>query len=67
MGIYYNGIGVTLRTHKEEAAHYQAGEGRIVVGKTNVYTQERYTSQQVDELLFFNQTVSASDLFTFYN
>ena len=39
-------------------APYPAGDGRIVVGRRFTNDDNHYTTVMVDELLFFNQTLS---------
>ena len=41
---------------------YSAGDGRIVVGRYYTNQDRYYASVQVDELLFFNQTLTAAEI-----
>ena len=64
--IYYNGTEVARDTTKATRS-FSAGDGRIVVGRFNTDRDNNYASLQVDELIFFNQKVSAYELFSTYN
>ena len=44
-----------------------AGDGRIVVGRIYTDKDERYTSLQLDELIFFNKALSTTDITAMYN
>ena len=41
---------------------FQSGEGKIVVGRKFVDDDDNYASVAVDELLFFNETLSDQDI-----
>ena len=43
------------------------GDGRIVVGRYLADRDENYTSVQVDELLFFNASLTNNDVQLIYN
>ena len=64
--IYYDGTAMASDTTLDLESQL-AGDGRVVVGRAYTDQYQRYASVQVDELMFFNQTVSASELFAFYN
>ena len=44
-----------------------AGTGDVVLGRRFTDDDNYYTSAQVDELMFFNRNLSASDVEAFYN
>ena len=44
-----------------------AGTGDVVLGRRFTNDDNYYTSAQVDELMFFNRNLSASEMETFYN
>ena len=64
--IFYDGTEVASDTTKDGGS-FPAGDGRIVVGRFFTDTDEKYTSMQVDELLLFNQALSATDIALLYN
>ena len=66
IGIYYNGQEVTSSTTKEEGV-YPAGDGRTVVGRRYTDQDRGYTSMQIDELIFFNKALRATDIKLLYN
>ena len=55
--IYYDGEEVASRTTKSSNS-YSPGDGKIVVGRFYTNLNGLYASVQVDELIFFNQTLS---------
>ena len=59
--LHLNGAEVGSDTTKA-AASPSAGNGRIVVGRLYTNSDEHYANVQVDELIFFNQTLSPSDI-----
>ena len=63
---YYNGSEVASETTKSEDT-VPAGDGRIVIGRVFTYSDERYTSMQIDELIFFNKALSTTDITAMYN
>ena len=64
--IYYDGVEVASNTIKS-AQSLSAGDGRIVVGRFYPDKDERYTSMQIDELIFFNTVLSTNDIKLLYN
>ena len=59
--IFYDGTEVVSDTTKDGGS-FPAGDGRIVLGRFFTDTDEKYTSMQVDELLLFNEALSATDI-----
>ena len=59
--VYYNGQGVVSDTDKD-GGPYPAGDGRIVVGRFFTDKDIGYASMQIDELIFFNKTLSTTDI-----
>ena len=59
--IYFDG---TVRTFGRvmTASEVSAGDGRIVMGRHYTDLDQNYASVQVDELIFFNQALSPSDV-----
>ena len=64
--IYYNGKEERCDTIKH-AAPYSTDDGRIVVGRYWVDRDERYSSVQVDELIYFNEPLTDTDVQSIYN
>ena len=46
---------------------YSTGDGRVVVGRHHPDRHQQNPSVQLDELLFFNQTLSPADVITLNN
>ena len=44
-----------------------AGGGRIVAGREYTDSDERYASVQVDELIYFNASLTSDDVQSVYN
>ena len=65
--IYYNGMEVTSDTIKSSAGPYSTGDGRIVVGRRLTNLDENYASVQVDELIYFNASLTSDDVQSIYN
>ena len=63
---YYDGREVARDT-KESTKDYSAGDGRIVVGRLYTNSDEKYASVMVDELMFFNQSLSDVEIEMIYN
>ena len=61
--IFYNGEEVASDMSKNPPSH-SPGDGRIVVGRflTDRDQDQDYASVQVDEMLFFNQALSTTDI-----
>ena len=51
--IFYDGVEVASDTTNITTTH-SAGDGRIVVGRGYTDNDERYSSVQIDELIFFS-------------
>ena len=64
--IFNDGVNVTSDTTKGGAL-LSAGDGRIVVGRTYTNRDEEYASVRMDKLLFFNQTLSTTDIIALNN
>ena len=66
--LYKDGTLVDLDSFKS-AYMYTTGDGRVVVGKNYIDTDDAYTSVEIDELIFFNQALlddNAKDLYSLY-
>ena len=63
---FVNGKEVASDTTKT-ALSYPPGEGKIVVGRHFTDQDRLHMSMMVDELLFFNQTLSTTDIKLLYN
>ena len=61
--IYYDGVEVDSDT-VQDVQSCSAGDGRIVVGRQFTDRDRDYASVMVDELLFFNQTLTAEEIST---
>ena len=64
--VYHNNKLVGPRTNyypKESSS----GNSQVVLGRQFTDDDNSYTSVQVDELMFFNRNLSASDIEAFYN
>ena len=59
--IYENGI-QTGSDDTQSAHAYQPGEGRVVIGRQYTDVDAAYASVDIDELLFFNETLSDQDI-----
>ena len=64
--IYYNGQEVKRDTTKTSNFH-TAGDGRIVVGRYRTDLDRDYASFMVDELIYFNVSLTSDDLQLIYN
>ena len=58
---YYNGREVECDTTKT-ARNVSAGDGRIVIGRRWTDKTGNYASVKVDELFFFNQTLTMDEI-----
>ena len=65
--IYYNGNQVASQTTRYTYLQHPAGEGRIVIGRAFPDQDRDYASLQVDELIFFNQSLSDNEIKQIYN
>ena len=54
---YFDGVEVANGTSKDSATIF-AGDGRVILGKQGITAEGTYASVDVDELLFFNETLS---------
>ena len=43
------------------------GDGRVVIGRRYTYSDERYANVEVDELTFWNQTLTLQEIQAIYN
>ena len=59
--IYYNGTEVSTDPTKSSASR-SPGDGRIVVGRFATDLDRHYATVMVDELLFFNQTLTSAEI-----
>ena len=64
--IYYDGEEVASGTTKSSSS-YSAGDGKITVGRYYTNVNTLYASVQVDELVFFNQTLSNDNINLLYS
>ena len=63
---YVNGVEVASDTTKTNASH-SAGDGRIVVGRFKTDTDLSYASVHVDELIYFEASLTNDDVQSIYN
>ena len=63
--IYFDEVEVASDTTKDRRP-YSIGDGRIVVGRQYTDRDAMYMSVQVDELIFFNQSLSNTDINALY-
>ena len=66
ISLYYNGQEVVSDTNKHGGPS-STGDGRIVVGKRYKNLDDVFGSFQVDELIFFNETLSSDNINALYN
>ena len=64
--LYYNGAEVKGST-TNGGGSFSAGDGRIVVGRFHTDEDERYSSVELDELIFFNRALSKDEIATMHN
>ena len=64
--IYYDGAEVRSDTTKS-AYSYSTGDGRIVVGREYNNQNNRYASVEVDELIYFNASLTSDEAQSIYN
>ena len=64
--MYIDGSDVGNYTSKS-GGPFSAGDSRIVVGKTYTRLNGQHTSVQLDELIFFNQTLTNTEVQSIYN
>ena len=60
--VYNDGEQVGGTITEDDSTHTE-GDGRIVFGRFYTGVDQSYASVQMDELLFFNHTLSASEIF----
>ena len=57
-----------VKTTKNDPSYTpSSGDGRIVVGRTLTNSYERYTSIQIDELIYFNQGLTTEEIIQLHN
>ena len=59
--MYYDSEKVASTTTKYSGTN-PPGDSRIVVGRRHADADQNYISAQVDELIFFNKTLSSTDI-----
>ena len=64
--MYHNGEQVASDTGKTGITN-SAGDGRIVVGRYYTNADRDYATVQVDELIFFNQSLSVDEIRMLYD
>ena len=64
--VYYDGTEVASVTTKYEV-QYSAGDGRIIVGRCYIDDDSQYASMQFDEMIFFNEALSTTDIKLLYS
>ena len=64
--MYYDSEKVASTTTKYSGTN-PPGDSRIVVGRRHADTDQNYISAKVDELIFFNKTLSSTDIKLLYN
>ena len=64
--IYYDGAEVARDTEKDVWSH-PAADGRIVVRRWYIDNDSDYSSVQVDELIYFNASLTSADVQSIYN
>ena len=62
--IYINGEEVATSATKTRRSSSSAGDGGIVVGRYYTDQDWRYATMQIDELVYFNQTLSEQGINT---
>ena len=63
---YNDGAEVESDTTKNQQS-FSPGDGRIVVGRFFTDRNQQYASVQVDELIFFNRTLTSAEVNSVYN
>ena len=64
--IYQDGILARNQTVKI-GNHFQPGDGRVVVGRKETNQDRDYSSIEMDELLFFNNNLTAEEVRMIYD
>ena len=59
--IHLNGV-LAVSDNTKSTGTYQSGDGRVVLGRQFIDDDSHYVSVDVDELLFFNETLSDQDI-----
>ena len=64
--VYHNNklVGPRTNNYTKESS---PGNSQVVLGRQFTDDDNSYTSAQVDDLMFFNRNLSASDIEAFYN
>ena len=66
--IFYDGQEVTSEIRKSASSSSRpAGDGRIVVGRIYTDQDKLYASMQIDELAFFNEALSSTEITAMYS
>ena len=60
ISMFYDGTRVASDTTKLWS--FSAGDGRIVVGRINTDKDNRYSSAEIDELIYFNNSLSTEEI-----
>ena len=63
---YQNGQEVTNDTTKA-GGPYLPGDSRVVLGRFTTDRDEKYSSVEVDDLIYFNAALTSSDVQSIYN
>ena len=64
--MFYDGEEVASDTHKKiRSWTFLAGDGRIVVGRLHTDNHHKYSSVEVDELIYFNNSLSTEEIALF--
>ena len=64
--VYYNGV-QTGSDDTERLSTFQAGVGRVAVGRLYTDTDSDYPGVDVDELMFFNESLSSQQILDLAN
>ena len=65
--MYYDGQEVESDTGKDTTRSYIFGDGRTVVGRLYTDQNDSYSSVQVDELMYFNASLTSDDVQSIYD
>ena len=58
--MFFDGTQVASDTTKDW--EFSAGDGRIVVGRINTDKENKYSSAEIDELIYFNNSLSTEEI-----
>ena len=64
--LIYNGVEVS-RSQTKTVVTRSVGDGRIVVGRYKTNANTNYVTMHIDELMFFDQSLSSSLVQAIYN